>query len=188
MLKITKIAGIYLLLIVVLASCSENKNSVEKITDILTISSVNDSNTDEIPYFNFTTSDGKQKNLKELTKGKIVFLNFWGTWCPPCRKEIPDIVELTKELENKNFITIGVAFEKNDNNPHKTVSTFVQENSINYINFIAEGQHLQYYGIEYFPTTFILDENGNVLEKIIGGRTKEDFMASINNAFNSKSL
>lgn len=102
-----------------------NAESTSKAGDptVLTINSVKTS-TQPGSAVDFTfTHNGKETSFAEFTKGKVVFLNFWGTWCPPCRKEIPDIIEIQKELQNKNFVVIGIAMER-DRDPLSKVQSF----------------------------------------------------------------
>ncbi len=126
------------------------------------------------------TYNGKETSFAEFTKGKVVFLNFWGTWCAPCRKEIPDIIEIQKELQGKNFVVIGIAMEK-DRDPLSKVQSFSKTQGVNYINFISTNELISAYGgVSAVPTTMIIDKNGKIAEKIVGMRTKSQFMASVN--------
>ncbi|MFA6570049.1 MAG: TlpA disulfide reductase family protein [Bacteroidota bacterium] len=127
--------------------------------------------------------DGKEQSFSELTKGKTVFLNFWGTWCGPCRREIPDIIEISKDLSNKNFIVIGMALEREPEliDRIKKVKDFANTKGIPYMIFIANTEIIDAYGgISAVPTTFIIDGKGAIAETIVGSRGKDDFMKSIN--------
>jgi thiol-disulfide isomerase/thioredoxin len=130
----------------------------------------------------FTWLDnGVSKQFSQVTKGKVVFLNFWGTWCPPCRKEIPDIIEISNDLKNDDFIIIGVAMERNPNDALKQVSNYVKSKAIPYMNVIANQEIIGAYGgVQAVPTTIIIDKNGNIAERIVGMREKAQFMQSIN--------
>lgn len=147
---------------------------------VLTINSVRTS-TQSGSAVDFTfTHNGKETSFAEFTKGKVVFLNFWGTWCPPCRKEIPDIIEIQKELQDKNFVVIGIAMER-DRDPLSKVQSFSKTQGINYINFISTNELISAYGgVSAVPTTMIIDKNGKIAEKIVGMRTKAQFLASVN--------
>jgi len=71
---------------------------------------------------NFTWKDGsKTVSFADYTKGKVVLLNFWGTWCGPCRMEIPDIIGVSKDLKDKDFVVIGIPLENDVNNAVKKV-------------------------------------------------------------------
>ncbi|MBX3044328.1 MAG: TlpA family protein disulfide reductase [Candidatus Kapabacteria bacterium] len=172
------LAGIYLSVV----SCSDSKaesNSVK--TPVYFINSVMPAQDGYMVDFKY--KDGsKDRSLAELTKGKVVFLNFWGTWCGPCKKELPDIIEISKDLKNKDFIVIGVALERGTpEQAAKTVTEFGSGRGIDYVNFIGNQDITNAYGkIPAVPTTFIIDKNGKIVEKIVGARDKATFMASIN--------
>jgi len=122
-----------------------------------------------------------KKQFSEVTKGKVVFLNFWGTWCPPCRKEIPDLIEISKALKNDDFMMIGVALERNPDGALKAVGNYMKSQGIPYMNFIGNGEIVGAYGgVQGVPTTIIIDKNGNIAERIVGMREKNQFMQSIN--------
>jgi thiol-disulfide isomerase/thioredoxin len=133
--------------------------------------------------------DGRERSFAELTKGKVVFLNFWGTWCGPCRREIPEIIEINKDLKGKDFIIIGIAMEQpqtiSASDAAKKVMDFGTDKGVNYINFVADPKVTNdiknaYGKIPAVPTTFIIDKNRKIVEKIVGGRDKATFMTAIN--------
>ena len=105
-------------------------------------------------------------------QGKVVLLNFWGTWCPPCRQELPDLVALQEKYQSRGFTVIGMA-DNNDpgvnEDQYRTVLTrFTEENSMRYPNVpIREGVKATY-GIEAFPTTLLLDKKGTVVFAMVG--------------------
>lgn len=134
--------------------------------------------------------NGKEMKFSELTKGKVVFLNFWGTWCPPCRREIPAIIDIQKEMKD-DVIVVGIASERGGDRDKPKVETFVKVNKINYINVMAHPALQKYYGeiaygkgsgIKYVPTTFLIDKEGNVFEFKNGAHSKEDFIKWIKTA------
>ncbi|MDR0927939.1 MAG: TlpA family protein disulfide reductase [Ignavibacteria bacterium] len=133
--------------------------------------------------FAFLDNAGKKHSILEVTKNNYAFLNFWGTWCPPCRKEIPDIIQLQNELSNK-LVVIGVAFERDIENAKKKVTEFSEKNGINYILFVIDGElkvkiNETYNGINAVPTTYIVDKSNDIFEKIVGSQSKDEFMATI---------
>lgn len=147
--------------------------------EVYNISDIKKGNDNFIVDFKFE-KNGKVTSFKEFTKGKVVFINFWGTWCPPCRREIPDIIEIQKDLKAKNFIVVGMALER-DANPMKKVTDFASAQGVNYVNFIASQELAAAYGgINAVPTTFIVDGNGKIVEKIVGMKDKAGFLTSIN--------
>ncbi|MDX9791300.1 MAG: TlpA disulfide reductase family protein [Candidatus Kapaibacterium sp.] len=171
--------GLYFGVIACSETMADTKSSK---TPVYKIKSVSPAKSGYSVDFKFE-QDGKSRSFAELTKGKVVFLNFWGTWCGPCRREIPDIIKISKELKNKDFVVIGIAYEqvRSEDDAVKKVLDFASKNDIEYINFIANRDIIEAYGkIPSVPTTFIIDKNGKLIEKIVGSRDKATFMNSIN--------
>jgi len=127
--------------------------------------------------------EGREYKFSEIIKNKVVFLNFWGTWCGPCRNEIPSIIEIQNELRTKDFLVIGMACERSESEINKVVS-YVSTNKINYVNFMRTKEIADYYGgIKYIPSTFLIDKNGNVVDEKVGGNSKEVFMEWIKTVY-----
>ncbi len=125
----------------------------------------------------------KSVKFSEFTKGKYVLLNFWGTWCPPCRKELPDLIAISKEMKNKKLIVIGVAMEnsRSAEEAQKTVNDFWLSKGLSYPVIVGNGDIANAYGgINAVPTTFLINKKGEIVATIQGGRSKEAFMAEIN--------
>jgi thiol-disulfide isomerase/thioredoxin len=123
-------------------------------------------NPDAAPDFKLDTLDGKLISLSG-EHGKVVLLNFWATWCGPCRAEIPDLIELQKKYQDRLQI-IGLAFEDEDVADLKKV---VAKTGINYPVAIAPFDvRMKYGGIAALPTSFMLDSEGRVMQKHEGLR------------------
>lgn len=121
-------------------------------------------NPDTAPGFELNDLNGKPLSLAEA-KGKVVLLNFWATWCGPCRAEIPDLVELQKQYADKLEI-IALATEEDDAD---LVRRFVLKSGINYRVGMASDEVVQKYGgINALPTSFVIDTQGRVVQKHIG--------------------
>lgn len=121
-------------------------------------------NPDAAPAFRLNDLDGKPVSLTEA-KGKIVLLNFWATWCGPCRAEIPDLVDLQKRYADKLEI-IALATQEDDSDQ---VRRFVQHSGINYRVAMASDDVVRDYGgIAALPTSFVIDAQGRVVQKHIG--------------------
>jgi thiol-disulfide isomerase/thioredoxin len=137
------------------------------------------------PNFKWKGADGKDRSLKDY-RGKVVMLNFWGTWCPPCRAELPDIVKLRNELGDKGFEVIGLGvgeMPKGGKTVEQNVADFAQKNSLHYPLLIASDDLISAYGgISGVPTTFILNGEGKVIDKMVGMRDAETFRQSIQKA------
>ncbi len=135
---------------------------------------------------NFTWNEnGKDISFAEYTKNKVVFLNFWATWCGPCKMEIPEIIELYKEMKAQGVVFIGVSLDrdKSEDKVFAKIKKFVEDQKINYTNFIGNEKIVsEYGGIRSIPTTMIIDKEGNVIETIVGARDKAAFKAAIQKA------
>lgn len=121
----------------------------------------------ELLDFTATTLAGKSVKLSDY-KGKVIFLNFWATWCPPCRAEMPTIEKLWKKLKNnKDFVWLAVdAQEKPD-----VVQAFIQKNGYTFpVLLDTTGQGGAEYGVQAIPTTYVIDKTGHVLGGRAGGK------------------
>lgn len=99
-------------------------------------------------------------------KGKVVVLDFWATWCPPCRAEIPDFIALQKKYTSQGLTVIGVSV---DQASLKTVKAFAEKNGINYPVVLADNKIADSFGgIDGLPTTFIIDRKGNIVKQHLG--------------------
>jgi thiol-disulfide isomerase/thioredoxin len=121
-------------------------------------------NPDAAPALGVNDLDGKPISLDQ-TKGKIVLLNFWATWCGPCRAEIPDLIELQNKYRDKLAI---IALATDEDEPDE-VKKFAQKAGINYrVGMATDPLRIKYGGIPALPTSFILDTQGRVVQKHIG--------------------
>lgn len=136
------------------------------------------------------TEDGKQMTFSKLLKGKITFINFWGTWCPPCRAEIPHLIELHKQYNSQGFNIVGFALERTAGDLVKSISDFRDKNNINYRLFpsreYADAFAKKFGAIQFVPTTFVVGRDGKILETIVGGRDKTAFEEIIKKYINKK--
>ncbi len=127
--------------------------------------------------FRWKDADGNTKSLSDH-RGKVVLINFWATWCVPCRKEIPYLIDINNELDEEVFTLIGVSVDSASD--IEKVDIFIQNQNINYVNILDDGRLTKQLGnIQAIPTTLILDKEGTVQETIVGIRTKEQFLEII---------
>lgn len=129
------------------------------------------------PDFTLTDQFGNTHTLSDY-QGKTVFLNFWGTWCPPCRAEMPEIQELYEEYgENTGDVVIlGVALPNvGKEGSQEEIAAFLEENGYTYPTVMDEEGKISAYSyyISAFPTTFMIDVNGNVYGYVSGQLTKD---------------
>lgn len=123
------------------------------------------------PNFKLSTQEGKVVELAAL-KGKIVVLNFWATWCGPCRKEIPGFMEVYKHYKEKGLEIVGVSLDRDG---WEAVGPYVEQAKINYPVVVGNRAMVEAYGgIDAIPATFIIDKQGNVVEKHVGYMSRFD--------------
>ncbi len=122
------------------------------------------------PAWQLLDLDGK--TIKDADfKGKIVVLNFWATWCVPCREEIPSLIELHQQYGDDGVIIVGASVDRGGVD---LVKRFVQRFKINYPIVIADEKMMRDFGnVEAVPTTFLIDRNGRVAGKHVGFAEKE---------------
>lgn len=126
--------------------------------------------------FKLETLDGRKVALDDY-KGKVLILDFWDTWCAPCRMEIPHFIELYDQYNDMGLEILGVAFGREGKD---AVVDFSRQYNINYPNALASRDFIQGYGpMNSIPTTFIIDQKGNIHKKFIGYRSKEIFESEI---------
>jgi peroxiredoxin len=112
------------------------------------------------------TMDGQTLNLADQS-GKVVLVNFWATWCGPCRREIPDLVDLYSDLRDDGLVIVGIAV---DQEGAEVVEPFVNEQEINYPIVLDPEQSLEthfdaMYGL---PTTYVVNPEGKIVKRVLG--------------------
>ena len=112
-------------------------------------------------------------------KGKVVLLNFWATWCPPCRMEIPSLVKMKNTYQPKGLEVIGLSVEVNDKQPKEYFDRFISNSRINYPVGLASMETMRSYGINPIPATFFIDKSGRVAYKMEGGYPEEYIVAIV---------
>lgn len=125
--------------------------------------------------FTLTSISGNAVKLSDY-KGKIIILNFFATWCPPCRMEMPDFNEIASEYKNEvEIIAVNVGGEDVSG-----VEKFAKSLSLSFNILMDDGKVSSSYGpIRAIPVTYIIDKNFNIAKQYIGARTKEAFVGDI---------
>jgi cytochrome c biogenesis protein CcmG/thiol:disulfide interchange protein DsbE len=128
------------------------------------------------PSFTLQDLNGKQVSLSDF-KGKVVILDFWATWCPPCVKEIPHFIALYEQYKDQGFAIVGISVDREG---ISVVKSFARKYQVNYPILMTDGQvDKAYGGIPSIPTTFVIDSAGNIRQKYVGYRDKAVFEADI---------
>ncbi|MDP3148703.1 MAG: TlpA disulfide reductase family protein [Ignavibacteria bacterium] len=121
------------------------------------------------PDFSLKSVDGKTVKLSDY-KNKIVIIDFWATWCPPCRKGIPDLIELQKEFK-KDLVILGISV---DSDTKPDVPGFIKSYGINYTVVYGDQATAKLFGgVSGIPTSFLIDKKGNIVDKHVGLVPKE---------------
>jgi peroxiredoxin len=134
---------------------------------------------DPAPNFKLKAADGTTVELNKL-KGKVVLVNFWATWCPPCRAEIPGMMKVYDKYKAKGLEIVGISV---DNGGWDDVRPWLEKHPITYPIVVGDANLAQAYGgIHNIPTTFLVDRKGNIAMKHVGGLTEEEFEKMVKKA------
>jgi peroxiredoxin len=121
--------------------------------------------------FTLQELNGKSWTLKDL-RGKVVVLNFWATWCPPCRKEMPDLDALYRQFKDKGLVILAISDEDADK-----VRPFIAEQNVTYPILLDPGRKVnELFQIEGIPKTFVYDREGKLVAQSIDMRTRRQFL------------
>ncbi len=132
------------------------------------------------PDFTLSQLNGESFTLSSL-KGKVIILDFWATWCPPCIKGVPDFMDLQERYKNQGLEVVGVLL---DQGKKSSLESKVKKMGINYTVVFGDREVTQLYGgVRAIPTTFIIDQKGNKIEKYVGYNSKETFENKIKELF-----
>lgn len=131
----------------------------------------------EPPDFSAKDIAGKAVKLSDL-KGKVVLLDFWATWCPPCRVEIPNLLGIFRQFKNKDFILISVSLDRDLQAARK----FVKDKEMDWVHIInmeAGREIATLYQVEYIPSTFVIGRKGKIEARQLRGDELKNKIASL---------
>jgi cytochrome c biogenesis protein CcmG, thiol:disulfide interchange protein DsbE len=129
---------------------------------------------DLAPEISLTSMTGDQIVLSKL-EGRPVIVNFWATWCGPCREEFPALVRAYKKHQDQGFVVIGVNFQ--DENSDAGVQTFMRNTLVNFPIVRDVGERLgRAYRVNGLPTSFFIDKTGVIRDVVVGGPMTDEFL------------
>jgi thiol-disulfide isomerase/thioredoxin len=135
------------------------------------------------PDFTLESLDGKTMKLSDL-RGKAVVLNFWATWCGPCKIETPWLVEMQQQYGNQGLQVVGVAM---DDSGKDEIAKFAKDMGVNYPILLGkEAVGDEYGGVPALPESFFIGRDGKIVDRIIGLKGKADIEDSIKKALNTQ--
>ena len=133
---------------------------------------------DKVPNFSWKAATGKTVDFDSY-RGDVTLVNFWATWCGPCKRELPDLIALQKELGPRNVKILGISTDRGSDVIGE-VHAFVKNQGITYQVVISSSELEEAFGnIRAIPASFLIDKNGTIIQKIIGMRNKEFFSSAI---------
>lgn len=126
----------------------------------------------QVPDFTLESTNGSSVSLAD-SNGKIRVIDFWATWCPPCRKGIPEFVELYDEYKGQGVEVIGISM---DQGGMDVVRPFAERMNMNYPVLLGDAKVVaDFGGVKAIPTAFVVDQKGNIIKKYIGYQPKAVF-------------
>ena len=173
LLSVNRLAGAAcLFLLSFLTGCNWSEQFAASTHDVRGASVKPDKERNQAPDFTLKDMDGKTVRLADY-KGKVVLLDFWATWCGPCKIEIPWFIELQRKNKDRGFEVLGVAM---DDEGWEAVKPFAARMAINYRLVLGNDPTAQSYGgIDALPTTFLIDRSGKIAKAHVGLGSKKDF-------------
>jgi cytochrome c biogenesis protein CcmG/thiol:disulfide interchange protein DsbE len=138
---------------------------------------------DRVPNFSWKDSTGKSVDFDSF-RGSVTLVNFWATWCAPCKRELPDLIALSRELAPQNIRIIGVSTDVGSD-VAGDVRAFVREHGIPYQIILTNDDLDNAFGnVRQLPTSFIINKEGKIVQTLVGGRPKEEFIRMLTAALN----
>lgn len=170
---IVRFAGLLTLIAVLFVGCSRTRASKVKPEKDRSLA----------PDFTLVDNTGKPVKLSDY-RGKVVLLNFWATWCGPCKIEIPWFVDFQQTYKDRDFAILGVSM---DDDGWESVRPYIRRSKINYQVVIGTEEISQQYGdVQSLPTTFIIDRDGRIAARHLGLISKSEYENEILQLLDSK--
>ena len=146
-------AGWAMALVCLLAGCSESKPPDRLVDGQM------------FPALTLVDIDGNKLPLSSL-RGKLVVLNVWATWCPPCRKELPSLQRLSRSLDEGRFVIVGLSLDQDN----VAVREYLHDRGVTYVNFLDRNLDIakNVLGMKAYPDTFFIAPDGTLLGRVVG--------------------
>jgi cytochrome c biogenesis protein CcmG/thiol:disulfide interchange protein DsbE len=160
---------IFLFLISVIVGCGSSNPNIDLISKSDRVTA---------PEIDASFINSSPINLEKL-KGKVVVLDFWATWCPPCRMEIPSFIKLYQAYHSRGLEIVGLTIEAPSSQPQGYFRQFLREAMINYPVGFSSDKTTKTYDVEVYPMTFFIDKTGKVARIFRGARPEEEIVGVI---------
>ncbi len=184
-----KRVGVFALSVTILllsAGCNSSKTAPPPVTVPVATPSAAAATSPQTPEHlpSFTVTDLNGQGISPATiKGKVALIDFWATWCPPCRKEIPHFNQLYAKYRKQGLIVVGLALD----DKAAEVRTFIRQMPIDYPVALASTElQQQFGGIEVYPTAFLVDREGRVVKKYLGYIYPDEFNQDVKALLNGQ--
>lgn len=161
------------------AQATQTKANGDFAANVSKVVSVQKNEGNHVAEFSWTDENGKKVSFSDFSKDNVVLINFWATWCGPCKRELPDLVALHNEYKEKNIKIIGISVDR-DGDVVNLVHDFAVQANLPYPIVIDNGDLEQAFGgIRGIPTSFFVNKKGEIVKRMIGMQSKETFESAI---------
>ena len=151
----------------------------EYIGNVSKVGAVQKNEGNRVADFSWVDESGNKVSFADFAKDNVVLINFWATWCGPCRRELPDLIALNNEYRAKNIKVIGISVDE-DGDVLKLVHDFAAQSDLTYPIVVDNGDLQKVFGgIDGIPTSFFINKKGEIVRKMIGMQSKATFQQAL---------